>query len=87
MYNKKFKTSKLIISNNTLPSTGLLDRTNVVYLFKCPLGDVSPKKIVRMLVLQLQLFPDDLQCTLTTPVLLPYILKPILFLNPCFEKF
>ena len=39
IYNKKFKTSKLIISNNIPPSTELLDRTNVVYLFKCPRGD------------------------------------------------
>ena len=34
-YNK-FKTSNLIISNNTSSSTELLDRTDVVYMFKCP---------------------------------------------------
>ena len=39
IYDNKFKTSDLIISNNSSPSTELLDRTNVVYLFKCPLGD------------------------------------------------
>ena len=39
IYYNKFKTSNLIISNNTSPSTELLDRTNVVYMFKCPLGD------------------------------------------------
>ena len=39
IYYKKFKTSNLIISNNTSPSTELLDRTNVIYMFKCPLGD------------------------------------------------
>ena len=37
--NKKFKTSNLIISNKSSPSRELLDRTNVVYIFKCPLGD------------------------------------------------
>ena len=42
-------------------TVSLLDRTNVVYLFKCPLGDWLQKKIVRMLVLPLELFPDDLQ--------------------------
>ena len=36
-YYKNFKTSNLIISNNASPSTGLLDRTNVAYLFKYPL--------------------------------------------------
>ena len=36
---QQIKTSNLIISNNSPPSTELLDRTNVVYMFKCPLGD------------------------------------------------
>ena len=40
----KFETSKLILSNNVSPSTGLLDGTNVVYLFKCPLGDCVSKE-------------------------------------------
>ena len=44
VYYKKFKTSYLIISNNTSPSTGLFDRTNVVYLFKCSLGDCVSKE-------------------------------------------
>ena len=44
-------------------STELLDRTNVICL-NVPWETVSPKKIVRMLVLPLQLFQDDLQCTL-----------------------
>ena len=43
IYNKKFKTSNLIISNNTFPSTELLEMTNVVYMFKCPLGDCVSK--------------------------------------------
>ena len=38
IYYNKFKTSNLIISNNTSPFMELLDRTNE-YLFKCPLGD------------------------------------------------
>ena len=44
IYYNKFKTSNLIISNNTFPSTKLLDRINVVYMFKCPLGDCLQRK-------------------------------------------
>ena len=40
-------------------------------------------KKVRMLALLLQLFLDDLQCTLMIIASKPYIL----FLNPSFEKF
>ena len=39
IYYNKFKTSNLIISNNSSPSTEFLDRTNVVYMFKCPMGN------------------------------------------------
>ena len=39
IYYNKFKTSNVIISNNTSLSTELLDRTNVLNMFKCPLGD------------------------------------------------
>ena len=35
IYNDKFKISNLIISNNFLPPTEILDWTNVVYMFKC----------------------------------------------------
>ena len=42
-YNK-FKTSNLIISNNSFPSTELLDQTNLIYMFKCPLGDCVSKE-------------------------------------------
>ena len=44
IYNKKFKTSNLIIPNNTSPSTGLLNRTYFVYLFKYTLGDCVSKE-------------------------------------------
>ena len=44
IYYNKFKTSHLIISNNTSLSTELLDRTNVVYMFKCPLGNCVSKE-------------------------------------------
>ena len=33
-----------IISNYTYPSTELLDRTNIVYMFKCRLGDCVSKE-------------------------------------------
>ena len=39
IYYNKFQTFNLIISNNSFPSAELLDRTNVVCVFKCPLGD------------------------------------------------
>ena len=38
IYYNKFKTSNLIISNNSFPSTELLDMKNVVYMFKCSFG-------------------------------------------------
>ena len=44
IYYNKFKTSILIISNNTSPATELLDRTNIVYMFKCPLGGYVTKE-------------------------------------------
>ena len=39
IYYNKFKTSNVIISNNSSTSTELLNKTNVVYMFKCPWGD------------------------------------------------
>ena len=35
----KFITSNLVIRNNSSPSIGVLQKTNVIYKFKCPLGD------------------------------------------------
>ena len=35
----KFKTSNLVIRNNSTPLIGVLQKTNVIYKFKCPLGD------------------------------------------------
>ena len=39
IYHNKFKTSNLVIRNNSSPSIGVLQKTNVIYKFKCPLGD------------------------------------------------
>ena len=39
IYYNKFKTSNLVIKNNSSPSSGVLQKTNVIYQFKCPLGD------------------------------------------------
>ena len=39
IYYNKFKTSNLVIRNNFPPSIGVLQKTNVIYKFKCPLGD------------------------------------------------
>ena len=39
IYYNKFKTSNLVIRNNSSPSIRVLQKTNVIYQFKCPLGD------------------------------------------------
>ena len=39
IYYNKFKTSNLVIRNNSSPSIGVFQKTNVIYKFKCPLGD------------------------------------------------
>ena len=39
IYYNKFKTSNLVIRNNSSLSIGVLQKTNVIYKFKCPLGD------------------------------------------------
>ena len=59
IFYKKFKTSNLIISNNLSLSTG----PSSYICLNVTWETVSPKKIVRMLVFILRLFPDDLQCT------------------------
>ena len=43
IYYKKFKTSNLVISNNSSPQTTPLQKTNVVYRFTCPLEDCISK--------------------------------------------
>ena len=39
IYDNKFKTSNFVIRNNSSPSIGASQKTNVIYKFKCPLGD------------------------------------------------
>ena len=39
IYYNKFKTSNLVITNNSSPSIGVLQKTNVIYQFTCPVGD------------------------------------------------
>ena len=39
IYYNKFKTSNLVIRNNSSPSIGVLQKNNVIYKFKCPFGD------------------------------------------------
>ena len=39
IYYNKFKTSNLVIKNNSSPLIGVLEKTNVIYQFKCPFGD------------------------------------------------
>ena len=39
IYYNKFKTSTLNINNNSSPSIRVLQKTNIIYQFKCLLGD------------------------------------------------
>ena len=39
IYYNKFKTSNLVIRNNSSLSIGVLQKTKIIYQFKCPLGD------------------------------------------------
>ena len=39
IYYNKFKTSNLVINNNSSSLIGVLQKTNIVYQFKCTLGD------------------------------------------------
>ena len=86
IYYNKFKTSNPpIISDNSSPFTELLDATNVVYIFKYPLGVCVSKE-------------NNTHVGLTTTTLSrrptmhlndssSYILKPILFSNLNCERF
>ena len=64
IYYNKFKTSNLIKSNNTSPSTKLIERKALYIFSNVPWETVSPIKIMHMLVLPVQFFLDGLQCTL-----------------------
>ena len=39
IYYNKFKTSNLVLKNNSSPSIGVLQKNNVIYQFKCHLGE------------------------------------------------
>ena len=39
-----FKTSNLFICNNTSASTELLEKTNILYMCKCPVADCVSKE-------------------------------------------
>ena len=39
IYYDKFKTSNLVINNNSSPLIVVLQKTNIIHQFKCPLGD------------------------------------------------
>ena len=46
IYYNKFKTSNLVIKENSSPSIGVLQKTKVIYQFKCPLGDCISKTTI-----------------------------------------
>ena len=51
MYYNKFKTSSLVIKNNSSPSIRVLQKNNVLHQFKCPLGDcISENKIYTLFI-------------------------------------
>ena len=62
IYYNKFKTSNLIISNNSSPSTEFLDGTNIVYMFKCLLEDCVSNEN-NMYVGLTTIIQDSLLCT------------------------
>ena len=39
IYYKKFKTLNLVVNNNSFPPTKIMEKTNVIYQFKFPLGE------------------------------------------------
>ena len=39
IYSKKFKTLNLVVNNNYFPPTKKMEKTNIIYQFKCPLGE------------------------------------------------
>ena len=39
IYYNKFKTSNIVIRNNSSPLIGVLQKANVIYKFRCTLGD------------------------------------------------
>ena len=54
IYYKKFKTLNTVVNNNSFPPTKILEKTNVIYQFKCPLGecisDNKKKKHVKLVI-------------------------------------
>ena len=45
IYYKKFKTLDLVVNNNSFPPKKIMEKNNVIYQFKCPLGEfISDKK-------------------------------------------
>ena len=60
MYYNKFKTSNFVIKNYSTPLFGVLHKTNVMYQFKCPLGDCISENNNIYISLTYQ---EDLQCT------------------------
>ena len=68
IYYNKFKTSNLVIRNNSSPSIGVLQKTNVIYKFKGPLGDCISDNDNIYVGLTSTTLRGDLQCTFLTQV-------------------
>ena len=45
IYYKKFKKLNLVVDNNSFPPTKIIEKTNVIYQFKCPLGEWITKNL------------------------------------------
>ena len=63
----KFNTSNLVINNNSSSSVGDLQRSNIMYQFKCHLGDcISKNKIKHVRLFSQLLCQADLLCIFLT---------------------
>ena len=47
IYYNEFKTSNLVINNNSPPSIGVLQKTNGIYQFKCPFRECISENNIR----------------------------------------
>ena len=86
IYYNKFKTSNLIISNSSSPSTKLLDRTDVLCMFKCPLGDCVSNENNAYIGLTTMILSRHLTMYLNDSSSIALHLKATFFPNPNFRK-
>ena len=55
IYNKILKALNSVVNNNSFPLTKLMEKTNVIYQFRCPLGECisdNKKTHVTLVIIQ-----------------------------------